>query len=294
MVDKPAGLVVHPAPGHRGMTLVELLAGAGRRRLGAARRPPARPRHLRADDGREARGRAATSSRQLIRAPRGRARVPGAREGAPRRRGPARSRRRSAATRATARAWPSAARGPREARTHFEVERFLDGVHAGAGAARDRAHAPDPGPLRRDRPPARAATARTAARRRARPRAPVPAQRAARASAYSGAPERRSSEDAPRCRADLAAALRPVEGSRASELGLTATDRRQVELRPRREQPGRTVRTLASFRNCAASLSDPSRSGDRDPARPRRRRVPRLAGPAVRHNRKRELQWLQK
>jgi 23S rRNA pseudouridine1911/1915/1917 synthase len=29
VVDKPAGLVVHPAPGHRDLTLVELLAGAG-------------------------------------------------------------------------------------------------------------------------------------------------------------------------------------------------------------------------------------------------------------------------
>ncbi|MCW2962493.1 MAG: pseudouridine synthase, RluA family [Thermoleophilia bacterium] len=29
VVDKPAGLVVHPAPGHRALTLVELLAGGG-------------------------------------------------------------------------------------------------------------------------------------------------------------------------------------------------------------------------------------------------------------------------
>src|SRR5262245_45927871 len=29
VVDKPAGLVVHPAPGHRGVTLVELIARSG-------------------------------------------------------------------------------------------------------------------------------------------------------------------------------------------------------------------------------------------------------------------------
>lgn len=37
VVDKPAGLVVHPAPGHRGTTLVELLAG--RSAGGAPERP---------------------------------------------------------------------------------------------------------------------------------------------------------------------------------------------------------------------------------------------------------------
>jgi 23S rRNA pseudouridine1911/1915/1917 synthase len=37
VVDKPAGLVVHPAPGHRGTTLVELLAG--RAAGGAPERP---------------------------------------------------------------------------------------------------------------------------------------------------------------------------------------------------------------------------------------------------------------
>ena len=55
VVDKPAGLVVHPASGHATGTLVHALVGvAGGRRGGAARhRAPARPRHVRADGRRE-------------------------------------------------------------------------------------------------------------------------------------------------------------------------------------------------------------------------------------------------
>ena len=54
VIDKPAGLVVHPAPGHRGGTLVDALGDAARRRRGRAARdrPPARPGHLGPDDRR--------------------------------------------------------------------------------------------------------------------------------------------------------------------------------------------------------------------------------------------------
>ena len=48
VVDKPAGVVTHPAPGHRGPTLAEALA-AGRpaaRPRARRDRAPARPRHL--------------------------------------------------------------------------------------------------------------------------------------------------------------------------------------------------------------------------------------------------------
>ena len=63
VVDKPPGIVVHPAPGHRGVTLVEWL-GRALPGLGAARRPPPRPRHLGADAGRQGRGGAAASCRR--------------------------------------------------------------------------------------------------------------------------------------------------------------------------------------------------------------------------------------
>ena len=63
IVDKPAGLVVHPSPGHAGGTLVNALLGrAGGAEYGgiagvepAGDRPPARPRHERPADGRQAR-----------------------------------------------------------------------------------------------------------------------------------------------------------------------------------------------------------------------------------------------
>lgn len=50
VVDKPAGLVVHPAPGHRGKTLADIVRDWGglgpRSRKGAARDcPPPGPRH---------------------------------------------------------------------------------------------------------------------------------------------------------------------------------------------------------------------------------------------------------
>ena len=54
VVDKPAGMVVHPAPGSMSGTLVNALLGRGRGALGRRRlpearhRPPARPRHVRA------------------------------------------------------------------------------------------------------------------------------------------------------------------------------------------------------------------------------------------------------
>ena len=68
IVDKPAGLVVHPSPGHAAGTLVNaLLARAGRRGFGgiagvaaAGHRPSPRPRHERPPDGRQDRRRAGT------------------------------------------------------------------------------------------------------------------------------------------------------------------------------------------------------------------------------------------
>jgi 23S rRNA pseudouridine1911/1915/1917 synthase len=124
VIDKPAGLVVHPAPGHRGVTLVELLA----RDAGAEWKPLAAHRLDRDTSGlmlvakrAEVRG----ELQELIRSRRvvreylalagGRL---GSRSGtidAPLGRG----------ARDRTRVIVGGAR-PREARTHFEVERFLE------------------------------------------------------------------------------------------------------------------------------------------------------------------------
>ena len=75
MIDKPAGLVVHPAPGHWDDTLVNALVARGttlarRRRAGPARhRAPARPRHLRAHAGGQDRPGASAARRRDRRAP---------------------------------------------------------------------------------------------------------------------------------------------------------------------------------------------------------------------------------
>ena len=104
VVDKPAGVVVHPARGHRDR---HARAGAGRaggRRRGpvAGRdRPPPRPRHLgAAGRGQERRGppRAEGAAGRAAAAPR----VPGPGRRPSVRRGRGRSTRRSAATAATA------------------------------------------------------------------------------------------------------------------------------------------------------------------------------------------------
>ena len=55
---------------------------------------------------------------------------------------------------------------PREAVTHFEIERALPGTHAAAGAPGDRAHAPDPGPPEGDRASRRRGPGLRDARRR--------------------------------------------------------------------------------------------------------------------------------
>ena len=90
VIDKPAGLVVHPAPGNwRGTLLNGLLAHHARRRDAAARRhrAPARQGHLRPDGGgQDAAGDDGAGARD--RRARGAARVPGAgaRRGGARRR----------------------------------------------------------------------------------------------------------------------------------------------------------------------------------------------------------------
>ena len=116
VVDKPAGLVVHPAPSHRGPTLVDGWASARRRRRPRApgHRPPARQ-----GDQRPAR------RRPRRRGPRGPGRPVKAREveriylalaGGRLARGPGRSTRRSAAPHASATGWRSPAAAARARR----------------------------------------------------------------------------------------------------------------------------------------------------------------------------------
>jgi 23S rRNA pseudouridine1911/1915/1917 synthase len=125
VIDKPAGLVVHPAPGHRGITLVELLA----RDAGEDWEPLAAHRLDRDTSGlmvvakrSEVRGelqeliRSRRLLREYVALAGGRL---GSRSGtidAPLGRG-ARDRTRMVV----------GGSRPREARTHFEVERFLEG-----------------------------------------------------------------------------------------------------------------------------------------------------------------------
>ena len=164
MVDKPAGLVVHPAPSHRGPTLVdelgEILGGGGDpERPGIVHRLDKGTSGLLVvarDDDTHAALQAAVRAREVERvylalaggrlgsrtgtidAPIGRA---------------SRQRHRMAVSGAAS----------RQARTHFEVLELLPRESYLEARAGDRPHAPDPRPLRRDRPPADAATPPTAA-----------------------------------------------------------------------------------------------------------------------------------
>ena len=130
MVDKGPGLVVHPARGHREATLAQLLGASscGRRRSRArGDRPSARPRHLGPARRRALRGGPPAAAGRARRAA-DRTRVPGARARAGRRRAPGtidapigrdpRVRTRMAVGGAR----------PREARTHFTLERALAGA----------------------------------------------------------------------------------------------------------------------------------------------------------------------
>ena len=70
VVDKPAGVVVHPARGHRAGTLAQALAGprGGRRRPApAGDRAPARPRHVRAARRRPQRSRPTRRCKDMLR-----------------------------------------------------------------------------------------------------------------------------------------------------------------------------------------------------------------------------------
>ena len=151
VVDKPAGVVTHPAPGHRGPTLAEALAAA------AGGPDPERPGIVHRLD-RDTSGlmswprpAAHAALAAQLRAREIAARVPGARGGPPGRRErdhrrPDRARPRPPHVVSTR------TDRPRSAVTHFEVLERLPRHHAAAGAAGDRAHPPDPRAPGRDRP----------------------------------------------------------------------------------------------------------------------------------------------
>ena len=132
VVDKPAGLVVHPARGHREGTLSQLLKDtvggvAGGDSGSAGNRAPSGSRHIWAARSRPQRGGPPTAAGGSARTP-DRARIPCASRGTA---ASAHRHNRGAdpgATRGFARAWPLAARASREARTHFTLERSLPSV----------------------------------------------------------------------------------------------------------------------------------------------------------------------
>ena len=104
-------------------------AAPPRRRAGSEARArgdraPARPRHLR-PARRRALGRGPPAAAGGARASGGSSASTSRSSRGARRRARGRSRRRSGAIRGCARAWPSAAPAPREARTHFTLERAL-------------------------------------------------------------------------------------------------------------------------------------------------------------------------
>ncbi len=196
VIDKPAGLVVHPAPSHTGPTVVselgDLLGGGDPERPGivhrldketsglmvvarnpetlAALQEAVRERHVERRYLALAGGRLGSRT-GTIDAPIGRA-----------------------SKRRTRMAVSGAA--SREARTHFEVLELLQARDLPGGPPGDRPHAPDPRPFRRHRPPA---DRRHHLRRRAqvRPATPVPPRpparlRATRARARRSTSARRS------------------------------------------------------------------------------------------------------
>ena len=157
VVDKPAGLVVHPGAGHAGDTLVDALAGkiAGGDPERPGDRAPPRPRHVgpdrrsRAPHGgiRAARRSSCASARSS--APTSRSSAAGRGRGAGRIEAPI-GRDRDDPTRISL-----DSDSPRDAVTHFEVDAAVAGPRAAPRAARDRPHAPDPRPSGGDRPAGR-------------------------------------------------------------------------------------------------------------------------------------------
>ena len=150
VVDKPAGVVVHPAPGHRRTTLVEHLA----ERAGGSFEPLVVHRLDRDTSGLMlvAKSRAGpTAAPGADPPPRGRARVPGAGEGAPRRE---RRNDRDAARprRAPANAYVVENRDAETGADPLHRRAIPRRVHPGPSAARDWADAPDPRPFRGDGP----------------------------------------------------------------------------------------------------------------------------------------------
>ena len=129
VIDKPAGLLVHAAPGQPGPTLVDAARRADRRRRrpgAAGDRPPARPRHLRPAGRRPDRRRPTRRCRRMIAAREVSRALPRARRGlaaVPER---ARSTRRSAAITVGPSRSSSAAASARAAVTHFEVPSSFD------------------------------------------------------------------------------------------------------------------------------------------------------------------------
>ena len=156
-IDKPAGLVVHAAPGHRGPTARRRARRPARRRRGP-QRPGIVHRLDKDTSGLMIVARDDEAHRRLaaqIKAPRGPARPTWRWSRAGRARAPARSTPRSAATTARRSGAPSAAAAPRDGAHPLQVLELLPADALVEARLETGPHAPDPRPLRRDRPPGR-------------------------------------------------------------------------------------------------------------------------------------------
>ncbi len=206
VVDKPAGVVVHPARGHRAGTLAQALAGRAAggeepERAGIVHRLDEDTSGLLVVARNDAAHRALKAAlarrdlhREYIALVEGR---PEARTGtieAP-----------IGRDRRDRKLMSIDTDQPREARTHFEITEVLAPGDAPAGRPRHRAHPPDPRPPRGDRPP-RVRGPPVRRRSPPRPAAPVPPRRAAPA-ARIPSPARRSSSISRRCPRTWRAAL---------------------------------------------------------------------------------------
>ena len=181
VVDKPAGVVVHPAQGPRAGTLAQALEGTAKGG-GDAWRAGIVHRLDRDTSGLMVVAKSEEAHRRLkamIQRARGRPRVPRARRSGARRRGPGTidapiGRDRRHRTRVS-----TDTDEPREAVTHFAIERALPRGDAAARAPGDGAHAPDPRPSQAIGHPV-AGDPDYGGAGGVRPAAPVPPRRAAR------------------------------------------------------------------------------------------------------------------
>ena len=264
VVDKPAGLVVHPAAGHRGPTLAGALAGraaGGDDPARAGHRAPPGPRHLGPDGGGEVRA-GLRGAEGDDRRPRGRPALPRA-GGGPPAVGVGHHRRAAGPRPPPARrcAPPTAtARGRRSPTSPWS--RTLPADHPPRRAPGDRAHPSDPRPPVRDRAPGvrRFGLRGRAMRTATWVNAPIPAQYPARVlSPHIGGTIFRASPNHP----PICVAHSTQPGGSQSPEGQTETDRERGAFGRLVCCPGSDARHFRKLRSAGAF--QPVRAGPPSP-----------------------------